>query len=760
MDERSSARLLAALMLGFLLLGLNFNLATPLFENPDESSHLMVMRYVALEAPIQPLTEQVRLDNGPAIEAYLSYHHPPKYYAPPLYYSLGALITRWTDWADLPEMLAPTPRWALGWALHNDASLVDKNFFTHHPALESWSSNSTARAIYVLRGLSMIFGALSIGGVWLAARSALPRRPGLWIGAAALIAFNPQFIANSAAVSNDTLATLFFSLYYWRAFEVIRAPAERITREALLLGLVAGLALITKQSALLMLPLGALTISLACWPQPADSRPNWPQRLWQIVRLGAIFGGLVFAIAGWWYVRNFLLYGDIAGLSSHYDVQTPLPGGLGTAELASILRSYWATFGWTVILVEEPIYYLLALLMLASLGGWFWSLRRDGLMWSVDAGARKALIVALAGALMTLAALLKWAYDTGAPYGRLLYPAAAAAGLMLAWGLCSWAESLRPLRHFYAALAMAGALFAAIVPSRYLRPAFESPLIEALPAGATRLDVAFEGGVTLAGYQFKPGDWSPGQSHSITLYWRADQGELPRLHTFVQPGPWNAYPPLAEIEWFAGGAMLPSDRWLPGDLIEQQLEFSIPEWAAAPRLSWIRVGLLGADGERWRLAEPDQQPHLGPWDPTTGQVAVIGPFRLNATVEPAARCPLDQALTGSVQMRGADIATQMDAEGLRVFATLYYSANADLPEAITLGARLLNEAGQPTGEESSAPQAGEYPTGWWLPGQIVWLRYDFLLPAGSSDLITLQAGADNQWLELGSFDPSAPESCP
>ncbi len=49
----------------------------------------------------------------------LRYAEDKVFYAPPLYYTLGALLTSWADMRDLPDLLVPNPNWALGWALQS-----------------------------------------------------------------------------------------------------------------------------------------------------------------------------------------------------------------------------------------------------------------------------------------------------------------------------------------------------------------------------------------------------------------------------------------------------------------------------------------------------------------------------------------------------------------------------------------------------------------------------------------------------------------
>ena len=61
-------------------------------------------------------------------------------------------------------------------------------------------------------------------------------------------------------------------------------------------------------------------------------------------------------IAGWWYVRNQLLFGDPLALSAMFDI-LPRANPPTAAELLAraqgIWRSYWAVFGWFNVVVDD-----------------------------------------------------------------------------------------------------------------------------------------------------------------------------------------------------------------------------------------------------------------------------------------------------------------------------------------------------------------------------------------------------------------------
>ncbi len=95
--------------------------------------------------------------------------------------------------------------------------------------------------------------------------------PMLALGAAAIVALNPQFIALSAGVTNDTLLIALCTLFFAHLLPDIRGGAGR--RWAVLGG-IAGLALLTKQSGLLTAAGGGLAALLR--PSPGSGASGMP----------------------------------------------------------------------------------------------------------------------------------------------------------------------------------------------------------------------------------------------------------------------------------------------------------------------------------------------------------------------------------------------------------------------------------------------------------------------------------------------------
>lgn len=712
MNERIARRLLALLLVAFVGLGVMYSLATPVFESPDEAAHLAVVRYFAVHRALPPeVIPAHRPTTGAEVAQSLAYHDPPLYYAPPLYHALAALLTAWIDMSDLPRLVVPSPSWEAGYAPQPDTDPLNKNVYAHRAAEETLARSGTVRAAFVLRMLSLALGAATVLCAYALARSLWPGRPALALGAAAIVALNPQFIAVSSGVTNDSLLNALFSLCLVLVVRFTRDGGS--WRRWAGLGALVGLGLLTKQSALLLVPVALLAMSAQTWRQHAQTPllRRYPLVIchWSFVILPAL------AVGGWWYVRNALLYSDPLGFAPHFGGQTGLSHfGLDAALMTA--RSYWAAFGWTLMLVEPGVYAVVGLVALTALAGIGMAVRPGGSFWHESVVTRRGLALLGTALVLNTISFVRWAVATGAPYGRLLFPTIAAAGALVAWGLAQWRQKAargKAARWALAGLTGLALVFAALVPWRYLRPAFASPrLPDGLPAMARPVGIAFQNGVELAGYEALARDLRPGQEVRLTLYWRAPAQSGQRYRTWVQLGPQDATRYVAGRDTWLGGTLYPSDLWQAGDTVRQTFRLEIPHQVAVPGLYWVRAGLTDETGARIPLADG------------SGDMAVLGPWRMLAIgATPTPACAADYRLGEAIRLRGYDLDWTSETLGV----TLYWQAGR-APEAdYVVFVHLLSAGSNVLGQHDGPPREGNYPTSWWLPDQVVIDRHTIQL---------------------------------
>lgn len=304
-------------------------------------------------------------------------------------------------------------------------------------------------ALIPLRLFSVVLGLLLLTVVYRLARDLFPDRPFRALAATALIAFLPQHVAMTAAVNNDALAELVLATALWLALRPNPRPWP--------LGAVVGLALLTKTTAYVALPVALLAL---WW---GGARMNVDERGGSAIRarprpalyVAAQTGRLLLAallLAGPWLVRNATVYGwtDPLGLARHNAVVQGQPrtaewlaqygpGGLAIRFIRTTFQSFWGQFGWMGVPMHPPIY--LALAVLSALLGvgflaWWLDRRRPRL----TPGQRRGAILLTFSATLTVLSYLWYNLTFVQHQGRYLFPALVPLALAGALGLEWWTE--------------------------------------------------------------------------------------------------------------------------------------------------------------------------------------------------------------------------------------------------------------------------------------------------------------------------------
>lgn len=468
--------LLALILLVYLLLATLYAVNVPAWQAPDEPAHFNYVHELASTGQIPVL----RL--GDYDEAYIrlltSQRFPPELsiaslryeaHQPPAYYLLAALVFRLTGGQLLP-----------------------------------------------LRLLSVALGALFIVLIYAIGRLIFPGRAELALGAAAFTAFLPMHVAQAASVNNDALAEALLAAILLLAIRYVKlailGPQPPRGRDAVAIGLLLGLALVTKVSAYVAIPV-ALAAPLIAWYEQRRSQNNHrspitghrspltghrppltvhrsPLTAYLLLILPAA------AIALPWYLRNAQVYGnfDIVARSWHDQV---VVGQLTTGELlaqagvAAVLErflvwthsSFWGVFGWMGVWMDARVYTAALAFGLATAAGCGWQVaernttanerqRMAGV--AEDAGLnepvtdhrlpitdhrtrfrRWALALLGLSALGTLGIYVAYNLQFVQPQGRYLFPALPAVSLAAAVGW--WTVARQPAAGRWAGIALLAA---------------------------------------------------------------------------------------------------------------------------------------------------------------------------------------------------------------------------------------------------------------------------------------------------------------
>ena len=559
----------SAVLMLYLGLGLLWLFEVPLGEGPDEPAHVAYAFFLAREgrlpAPGDEQTMQFLAGES---------HQPPLAYA--LMQPLVAALP--------PEKLVvplygnPYFRWSGGEAAN--AYL--------HPLMEQTEWRDTFARWRVLRLQSVMLGAVSVALCYITARLVWPGDAWLALGAMALVAFNPQWIFHHALVSNDPLLITLGSLLITLSVAIARQEDEdmgggrawwqRFIRHPwampLACGLILGCMLLTKQSGAALLPVPVLAIVLG------TPRGRWlPGIALLLLAAGAI--------AGWWYARNWRLFGDPAGLAAF---QTNfMDGTFDPANVAAwreggwnLLQSSWGMFGWMTIALPEGYYTIIRTMLVIALIGIVASVGRRA--WDGQAGTAAVLGMA-ALCMMAWVILFAVAARTVGWPGRYLFPAAPA----LAAGLVIGLTYALPRRAGVLALVLVSGVLTAALPPTVVRAAYRTPAVR-------EVDAPREGPYARFDFGWKRAF----ELHDATLERRARTGETLsvgltwRLVERVDR-PWSVFvhvvdaqeTVVAKIDALPLEGRLPTDGWAPGDWYRDQHEVSLVGVSPGSYRVWV-----------------------------------------------------------------------------------------------------------------------------------------------------------------------------
>ena len=689
-----------AVLLGiYLVLAVGYSLADPLYESTDELRHF---RYVRHLIAYRSLPEQ-RID-APRAQS----HHPP------LYYALGALASWWVPVEQEVYYTPPeNPFWAYRyWEVSDD----NKNQYPHGDE-ERFPFHGVALAVYLVRWLTVLIGA---GVVWLTycvGREVLPDQPALALGGAALVAFNPQFLYLSGAVNNDVPAALCGAAVLLVCVQLVREGPS--VHSDVKLGLLFGLALLTKFNLLALLAPIELAYLIAAWLARKRSGA------WRaFLRGNLLVLGLAALVSGWWFLRNWQLYGDPTGLSKLNDLWAGRPAGgnwwVIRQSLPYLWSSLWGRFGYGQVPLPQPVYQGLLIFCLVALGGYLLSWRRS---------LPVAPLLLLGTTVLTFAGVVFYymLIQPAGAMGRFFFPGLAALAVLLCLGL----SQFFPRRLAWAAgvivtVGMAAlacyALFGALAPA-FARPRpLAASEIEALPNptdvefGPSATDVPSASGqapstgsgrsglARLRGYQVTPDVVEPGGVVEVTLYWqalaRADQNYAVFVHLLSEVGTM-----VAQRDTYPGLGRYPTTAWEPGVVFADTVRLHVPETAYAPDAGYVQVGLYSPAGPR--LITPDERDAL-----RLGTVEV----RPRAGEFPN---PLDANFGDRAALVGYTLDRRVVQPGETIRLTLYWRALAPMETDYSIFAHVLGVENQVWANNDGPPVGGAMPTSRWQSGQVV-----------------------------------------
>lgn len=683
-----------ALVVAFIALALVYSVVTPIFEGPDEIWHYAFADHLANGGGLpvfdaaQPATF---LRNGA---------HPPLYY-----WSIAALIAP-IDRGDFPTEY----RFNLANPLITKGGQSDRPNLFIHTAREDFPYQNATLAVHIARLISVILGAITMIGVWFVARRLLRGNDRLALIATALAAFVPQFVYGVATINNDALAA---AAATWTLYALLRWLDDRSIKWSIVTGVLLGITLLSKIGMIALVPLPALAMLFAS-RMTRDS-------LRRVLVLGALIYFIAFLVAGWWYLRNWSLYGDPlawrewqALVGAGRVPPTPLDF---IRDMIGLFGTFWADFSLRVDRMLWPIFGVMVIVALIGLIRR--AIKRD---W--PALDRVGVIIALVWFGLLLASAVRYSFNIYNIHGRLLYPAMAAIGVTLVLGLSGWPRS----KWIIGSVLAIEMSISALSPFVIIQPAYARPIISSMPVDARPVTARFGGVFELTGYRIKNERVNANEPVDVITYWRRRDGlsfvgDLRAVVTIVQPDGGV----MGHAEVVLGSDAYPTSVWQPDERIVA--EIFVPTQASAPAVADVS---LGVRDESAKLIPSDAGETIG-----LGRIVVKNdqPCKIDH--------PANITFGGSIKLIGYRI-EQSKVVGDPARVILCWESLKPTPIDYTVFVHVPVENGAITAD--AQPRGGNYPTSAWTVGEQI--EDSHPLPA-VVDLIVKQASVGLYRLDTG-----------
>ena len=416
-------RSIIAILAAFLLLGFAYSAINPLHEATDELRHYRFVQYIIQRhgLPVQ--------GEGGELDCTVQGHHPP------LYYAAAALVTAWIDTGrDVCYEPPGNPFWAYRyWEVGRD----NKAQYLHGPD-EAFPWQGEALAAHLARLVNLLFGALTVWLTWRTARAIWPDRPALAAGSAAFVAFNPMFLYLAGAINNDVVAAAAGAAVVYACVRLMQDERGLSPRWGLILGTLYGLALLSKFNLAAIIVVIEAAVTWVAW-----RRGQWRQ--WIVVNL--IIVGAAGLLAGWWFARNQLLYGEPTGverLTELWGVRDPRDSfWLAVSELPYAWTSLWGRFGYGQIPLPAWFYgVLFGVVVLALVGyafAWVKGRKRERARTRAPFppfSPSPLLLLLTLNVAVFFAVLFNYLLVSPAgPMGRFFFPALSSLAILVFYGL-------------------------------------------------------------------------------------------------------------------------------------------------------------------------------------------------------------------------------------------------------------------------------------------------------------------------------------
>ncbi len=612
-----------ALLVVFSIFALTYSLVIPLFEGPDEDDHFRYTQYLADHRALP--VQKFEMGGGEAGH---------QGWQPPLYYALAALVISPLDTSDYAERLQRNP----AQSFTGDIACCGRNLYFHFDA-EDFPYQRTTLAVHLARGVTILFGVVCVYAIYALTLTLFPAQKYLALATTAFAVLNPSFLFSGTLVSNDIPLVAFCTLAFLVMAKILLGQWNANWKSFSLLGIFVALAILTKTTALGLLPLVFIFIIYVALCQ--HSHLNISRLTFDGLRFTVYVSLPILALTAWYFLRNQFLYGDpLAYKLIAASALPPRDAPLTFAELTQInLPWLWQTFWGGPTPGDFPQILLTIFLVtsfLALIGFMFHVLRLKNQL-----GANRLLILGLLLAWLAFIFIAQLQFirtASGTDQGRYLFPAIVTFALIFVLGSSEivWRFFSRVRRTFPFSLAQrAVSIFttaffialAAFVLFAYTLPAYAQPAPfnpTTLAQRGAPLDANFENGMSLRGVSLSSRAVSCNEKLGVTLFWTTDARIKETYRVFAHLV--NAQGNVAgNKDVIPGRGAFPTVYWKAGEWLEDTIYVPINRGARSGTYNVI----VGA----YKFGEPEQRVNL---KNSQEDFVIVGDVQLNA---PAEGCP-------------------------------------------------------------------------------------------------------------------------
>ncbi|GJM40836.1 MAG: hypothetical protein DHS20C20_11180 [Ardenticatenaceae bacterium] len=725
---------IALILLAFVTLSLASSVINPLFESTDELRHYRFVQHI-----VQLRSLPVQGEAGCSAQG----HHPP------LFYTLGATATFWIETGKpVCSQLEDNPFWQYRyWEVGDD----NKNQYLHTTA-EAFPWTGESLAAHIVRGLNVLIGAGVVYLTWLLGRTLWPKRPYLAIGAAAFVAFNPMFVYMAGSINNDVIAALSGTAVLLASVKLVQSETGLSRRWGIWLGVLFGVALMSKFNLAAVALLIETAVTWVAW-----RKKQW--RLWWEVNL--LITGFTLLLAGWWFVRNQILYGEPTGfqrLTELWGVRNPAESwGVALFELPYTWTSLWGRFGYGQVPLPNGIY--LGLRWLVGIGLLGLVLRfvpfsrarsrekgqtsfpqvGEALGWGA---AFPLLLLALNVALFFAVVFNYLLVSPAGAMGRFFFPALPALALLTFYGLAAWVDLIwppkmpaslqAPVSILAIILNVGMAALTIVAIFGYLAAAFAKPEpFTADTAVPNPTNAQFDSFALLRGFDLDDTTLQPGGYLTLDLYWEVIGQPPGNFLLFVHLIDGETGSLIAQRDTHPGLGNYPSGQWQPGERFVDSIRLHASETMYTPATAELSIGFYAPGENSYRLGiAAEDGTFLGDALPLEAiTIAELDNWREDERPFPNL---LNQNFFNDLRLTGYEYNHRVVAPGDLLDVTLYWEALRNAPSDYLVQVALCElpcADWMPALEAVLAPPESA-PTSSWESGQIVADTHRLPIPDG------------------------------